>query len=225
MLHTTVQVILYALLAGLSPLALGATIAVVQTGRLRTLGFGIGFVVGQLLSCTLLVVLGVAATESKRTAYPGIQAGVELVLAAALVVLAFRIRRRGPVVHPESSERAHRLLDRLGRLHLATVSLAGCLLGIGGPKRLLLAALAATAITAGGLSHTAQAGLIVLYVALATALVWGPVLLSLVVGTRAVGVMEGVRQRIAPHAKELTFVALLVIAGMLVVDALVSLTT
>ena len=193
-----------------------------QTGRLRTLGFGVGFVVGQLLTCAVLVAVGVAGTGSSRQGYPGVQAGLELVVAAALIVLAVRIRRRGPVVHPESSARAHRLLDRLGRLHLVTVSLAGVLLGVGGPKRLLLTGFASATITAAGLSHSAQAGLVVLYVALASVLVWGPVLMRLVLGTRAVGIMQSLQARLAPRAKELTVNALLVLAAMLVLDAILT---
>jgi hypothetical protein len=221
MLHATIQLILYGFLAGLSPLALGATIAVMQTGRVRTLGFGVGFVVGQLLTCVLLVALGVAGTGSSRS-YPGVQAGLELLVAAALIVLAVRVRRRGPVVRPESGERARRLLDRLGRVHLVTVSLVGLLLGIGGPKRLLLTAFAAATITAAGLPHAAQAGLVVLYVALASVLVWGPVLLQLFLGRRAVGIMQSLQARLAPRSKELTVYALLVLAAMLVLDAILT---
>jgi hypothetical protein len=43
MIHATVQLLLYALLAGFSALAFAATIAVMQAGRLKTLGFGTGF--------------------------------------------------------------------------------------------------------------------------------------------------------------------------------------
>ena len=50
---------------------------------------------------------------------------------------------------------------------------AGLLLGIGGPKRLVLTALAATTITTSALNDSGEAALVVLYVALATALVWG----------------------------------------------------
>ena len=193
-----------------------------QTGRVRTLGFGVGFVTGQLLTCAVLVAVGVAGTGSSRRGYPGVQAGLELVVAAALIVLAVRIRRRGPVVHPESSERAHRLLDRLGRVHLVTVSFAGLVLGIGGPKRLLLTGFAAATITAAGLPHSAQAGLVVLYVALASVLVWGPVVLQLFLGSRAVGIMQSLQARLAPRAKELTVYALLVLAAMLVLDAILT---
>ena len=107
-------------------------------------------------------------------------------------------------------------------MHLVTVSLAGVLLGVGGPKRLLLTGFASATITAAGLSHSAQAGLVVLYVALASVLVWGPVLLRLVLGTRAVGIMQSLQARLAPRAKELTVNALLVLAAMLVLDAVLT---
>ena len=68
MIHATIQLLLYALLAGFSPLAFAATIAVMQAGRLKTLGFGTGFVLGQVFTCSLFVIVGVAVTgASKRT--------------------------------------------------------------------------------------------------------------------------------------------------------------
>ena len=68
MIHATIQLLLYALLAGFSALAFAATIAVMQAGRLKTLGFGTGFVIGQLLICSLFVIFGVVvAGASKRT--------------------------------------------------------------------------------------------------------------------------------------------------------------
>ena len=65
------------------------------------------------------------------------------------------------------------MIERLGRLRFLTTLLAGLLLGIGGPKRLVLTALAATTITTSGIASSSEAALVVLYVGLATALVWG----------------------------------------------------
>ena len=50
MTHSAIEVLLYALLADLSPLAFVATIAVSQAGRLKVPGFGIGFVGAELLT-------------------------------------------------------------------------------------------------------------------------------------------------------------------------------
>ena len=47
MLHATFQVVLYGLLAGFTALGFAATLTVMPSGRLKALGFGIGFVGAQ----------------------------------------------------------------------------------------------------------------------------------------------------------------------------------
>ena len=69
---------------------------------------------------------------------------------------------------------------------------AGVLLGIGGPKRLVLTGrLTATTIVTAGVGHAGEAALVVVYVVVATALVWGPVILLVFLGKRAVALMAG----------------------------------
>jgi threonine/homoserine/homoserine lactone efflux protein len=146
-LHAAIQLLLYALLAGLSPVAFAATIAVMPAGRLKVLGFGTAFVLAQSLTCSLFVIIGVVATGSSRTSHPGVHASLEIALAAVLVWLASRLRRRPPAAREGASPRTQVMIERLGRLRFLTTLLAGLLLGIGGPKRLVLRALAATTIT------------------------------------------------------------------------------
>src|SRR4051812_30790934 len=151
MIHATIQLLLYALLAGFSALAFAATIAVMQAGRLRTIGFGTGFVVGQLLTCSLFVTFGVVVTGAGSRTHSTLLAVVELILAFLLIVFALRARRTAHLDRESSSRRTQAVLERLGRMRFLTTTLAGFLLGIGGPKRLLLTALAATAITTAGI--------------------------------------------------------------------------
>src|SRR6476469_5127107 len=172
MLHALLQVILYALLAGLSPLAFAATIAVMRAGRPQALAFGIGFVTAQLVIFTVFLVIEVGATgRSRRT---GVQVVIELVLAAALVWLAREAPRLLAERREASGERTQRRLERLGRVRLRTALGTGVLLGIGGPKRLVLGAVAATAITTAGFRTSTQIVLALVYVAVAAALVWAP---------------------------------------------------
>jgi len=224
MLHPTIQVLLYGLLAGLSPLALTATIAVMPAGRLKTLGFGVGFVLAQALTCSVLVILGVAVTGSNRQGHPGIQATLEILLALALIGLALRVRRRPPTPKEDSSARTQALLDRLGRLHFLTTIAAGFLLGIGGPKRLVLTALAATTIVTAS-RDAGEAVLVVVYVAVATALVWGPVVLDVLLGERAIALLESAQGEVGRRQPQITVYALLVLAALLAVDAVAALLT
>ena len=60
------------------------------------------------------------------------------------------------------------MLERLSRLRVLTTVVAGFLLGIGGPKRLVPTCLAATTIVTAGLGDADEAALVVVYVTLAT---------------------------------------------------------
>ena len=220
MIHATIQLLLYALLAGFSALAFAATIAVMQAGRLKTLGFGTGFVLGQLLTCSLFVIFGVVVTGASNRMHSALLAALELLLALLLIAVALRLRRAPPVETEGSSERTQAMLERLNRMRFLTTSIAGFLLGIGGPKRLLLTALAATAITTAGVRDVAKTALVVWYCALATVLVWGPVVVYVLLGDRAVGVMTRAQQRLARRQPGVKVYAVLVLAGMLILDAL-----
>ena len=224
MIQAAIQVLLYGLLAGLSPLAVAATIVVMSAGRLKALGFGVAFVAAQLLTCSVLVIIGVAA-GSNRNSYPGVQAILAALLAFALIMLALRIRRSPPTAQERSSARTQALLDRLGRLHFLTTVVAGFLLGIGGPKRLVLTALAATTIVASGVGNAGEGVLVIVFVAVATVLVWGPVLLYVLLGQRAVELMEGAQGEVVRRQPQVTVYALLVLAALLVVDAVGGLLT
>jgi hypothetical protein len=225
MLHATIQVVLYGLLAGLSALAFAATLAVMPSGRLKALGFGAGFVGAQILTCSVLVIFGIAATGSSGKSHPGLRAALEVALALVLIALALVIRRRppntndSPTAHDRSKARTQALLERLNRLRILTTVVAGFVLGIGGPKRLVLTSLAATTIVTAGLGDAEEAALVVVYVMLATALVWGPLILFLLLGKRVIAFMEGVQGEAGRRQPQVTVYALLILAGLLVLDA------
>jgi hypothetical protein len=220
MIHATIQLLLYALLAGFSALAFAATIAVMQSGRLKTLGFGVGFVIGQLLTCSLFVIFGVVVTGASKRTHAALLATLELLLALLLIAIALRLRRSPPIATKGPSERTQAVVERLGRMRFLTTSIAGFVLGIGGPKRLLLTALAATAITTAGVRDAGETALVLWYCALATVLVWGPVIVYVLLGERAVGVMTRAQQRLAQRQPGVKVYAVLVLAGMLILDAL-----
>jgi hypothetical protein len=217
--HVAIQLLFYALLAALSPVAFAATIAVMPAGRLKTLVFGTAFVLAQALTCSVFVIIGVAAFGTKSD-HPDLHAALELALAAALVGLAMRIRRRPRAASEDSSPRMQATIERLGRLSLLTSLLAGLLLGIGGPKRLVLTALAATTITTAGLQDSGEAALVVLYAVIATALVWGPVAAFVLLGDRAISRMKTAQADMAQRQPKATVYALLLIAALLTLGAI-----
>jgi hypothetical protein len=84
---------------------------------------------------------------------------------------------------------------------------------------LLLTSLAATTIVTAGLSDTGQGVLVALFVALAAALVWGSVILNVILGKRAIALMQDAQSAVARRQPQIAVNALLVLAALLAVDA------
>jgi Sap-like sulfolipid-1-addressing protein len=213
------QLFLYAVLAAFSPLALAATMTAIGAGRRQALGLAVGFVTGQLVSLALFVIVDFAAVGSSRRRYPGIRAPLAFGLAVVLIWLAGRVRRRPPPVS-ESTSRADALLARLSRLGYLTTLAVGLLLGIGGPKRLVLTAFAAALISTTAAVSSAKAELVVVYAALSTALVWGPVAFYVLRGEKAVTLMKAAQEKANRHQPAVTIFALRGVAALLLIDAI-----
>jgi hypothetical protein len=209
----------YALIAAASPLGLAATLTVLRTGRLQALGLAVGVVVGQLFACGALVLIG-SVSIGHRTKRPDVEGVLEILLGAALIVLALRLHRR-PERARRDGDRSRLILDRLQRLRFTTDVVAGLALGVGGPKRLVLTALAAASITAAGLGASREAVLVLWYGALATAVVWAPVLAALVLGERAVDLLDTGFDWLSRHERAVTVSVLLLVGAFLVVHGTV----
>ena len=223
MLHAAVQVVLYGLLAGFTALGFAATLTVMPSGRLKALGFGLGFVGAQSLTCSVLVIFGIAVVGKKS--HPDLRAVLEVALALVLIALALMVHRRpadtndSATAHERSKARTQALLERLRRLRVLTTIVAGFLLGIGGPKRLVLTSLAATTIVTAGLGDADQATLVVVYVTLATALVWAPLILFVLLGSRVIALMENAQGDIGRRQPQVTVYAFVILAALLLLDA------
>jgi hypothetical protein len=215
------QLIPYALVADASPLGLAAAVTVMRTGRLKALAFALGAVGGQFLSCALLVVIG-AVTVGHRSGNQTLEALLELGLGIALLVLAVVVRRRPAAAGP-SSTRTGAALDRLSRVHALTAFSIGLLLGIGGPKRLVLTGLAAAAITASGSGGGEEAVLVGWYGVLATMVVWVPVLAFVLLGQRAVEKVDSGFEWFTRHRRPVTVWSLVVVGVLLAAGGLAQL--
>ena len=192
---TAAHVVLYALLAAASALAITAVIVVLRTNRARINGiaFTIGFVVGQSAVCVFALAIGIGTVPERDHTHDTFQAVLEVLVGAGLLVAAWRVRHPRPHPNPlrtgrireEVTTRRAAAVERLGSLRPSAMAGSGALLGIGGPKRLTLTLLAVATIATGGLATTTEVSLVAVYVAIATALVWVPLGLTLVFGPRA----------------------------------------
>jgi hypothetical protein len=215
------QLLAYAVVATATPLGLAATLAVIASGRLKALLFGIGFVVAQLGSLAVLVVVGAALDPSSDRDHHGFRVGLELAFGAALLLLALAVHRR-PADDGDDSSVAQ-VLDRLRRLRPLTALAAGVLLGVGGPKRLVLTALAAATIAASGTAGRDSVALAVGYAAIATLVVWLPIAAFVVAGDRAVGAIDAAARALAARQRAVTVVCLAVVGVLAVVHGLAQL--
>jgi hypothetical protein len=213
----------YAFIAAATPLGIAATLTVLRTGRVQALWFAIGVVTGQLVACGVLVFLG---TESfgNRTKRPYVDGVLGLVVGLALLALAFVVHRRPVRAQPDGG-RSRKILSRLERVHATTALVVGLALGVGGPKRLLLTGLAAASITAAGVDGAKDAALVIWYDVLATVVVWAPVLAALVLGDRAVDVLNRGFRWLTRYQHVVTVSVLLVVGSFLVIDGVALLVT
>ena len=219
MLSAALHLIPYALLATLSPLGFAATVTVMRTGRLRALAFALGVVFGQLLACSALVAIGAVATPDRSKSHTTFEGLFELGLALLLLSYAWVVQRRPQTARRTSNGRSKAALERLQRVHLVTASGVGLLLGIGGPKRLVLTALASASIVAAGFTGSNEAALIGWYGLLATVLVWLPVLGYLLLGNRAVVALDATLEWLARHRRPATVSVLVIVGLALLVNA------
>ena len=176
---------LYGFIAAASPLALVATVVVLRSHRARL--NGVIFAAAFLLA-GLGVVLAVVAIGSATAPGPGGSSTAAAVLALALGVLllgaGLRIRRGSAPANADGAGRTRALLDRLALITPKTAFPAGALLGIGGPKRLTIGIVTATTISGADLSRSESVVAAVLYVVVASVLVWAPVAFYVVAGPR-----------------------------------------
>jgi Sap, sulfolipid-1-addressing protein len=220
-LSAAVHLIPYALIATLSPLGFAATITVMRTGRLKAVAFGLGVVVGQLLACAFLVWIGAAATPDHTKAYPTFEGLLEVGVGVTLLCFAPVVQRRPETAGSPRSGRSQAALDRLQRVHVLTTFAVGLLLGIGGPKRLVLTGLASASIVAAGINGSDEAVLVGWYVTLATVLVWLPVLAYLFFGNWAVTRLDAALEWLGRHRRPAIVWTLAVVGTLLLVDGLV----
>jgi Sap, sulfolipid-1-addressing protein len=212
--------------AAASPFALAAVLVVLTGARARLKGaaLAIGFVAGQTAFFFLVFAVGTASSDGEN--HPTVVDIIAIAFGTALLLTALYVRRhrsdlaaaaRGP------NPRTEAIRSRLANLGPLTALGTGAALGIVGPKRISVTLVVSAAIAAAGLSSAGALGLAVLYVAVATILVWVPVLLYIVLGPRATEWLANGQRWIGQHKEPLTFYPSAVLGTVLVVDGIVHL--
>ena len=217
-------VVAYGLIAAVSPLALAATLAVLntRTPRLNGVVFAIAFLLSGALVVVLVIAIGSIAAPGRGGSSTA-AASLELLLGLLLIAGGLRASRRPTTELAPSEERTRSrtsaLLERLGRLNAKTALGAGVLLGIGGPKRLTVSIVAATAIAAAGLTAQGEAAQTALYVLLGGVLVWLPISLFVVAGRRSRAWFSASEAWLTSHERAIVTLLLFLFGVLLILDA------
>jgi hypothetical protein len=222
-IHAGGHVLFYALAAAASPLVLTATFVVIRSERPRTNGIAFlsGFLLGTTIACGLGLALGQAFVD-RLDSHETVEGVLTLLLGVALLAVGLRARHTPPRPAARGS-RASAILARLSNVRpAAAFSMAG-LLGFGGPKRLVLTFLAMASVSEAGLRDGEDLTLVVVYIAVATALVSVPVGIVIVAGERAAVILERGQSWLTDHAVALRVWLSLGIGAALIVDALLRL--
>jgi len=219
----TLQVLVYAVAAALSPVVLAVTLTVLASGRGRRNGiaYALGFLAGQALVCTVALLAGSSSSTLESRGNEPILGGLEATLGLLLIAAAWRKRPWLPAQPRTVSPRLVALHDRLelgSKLANLSPRLAftgGAALGVGA-KRLVITLLAMAEINVARLLPSEQIGLALLYVAVAGILVWIPVGLYLLSGRRADLLVAEMRAWLTAHERTVNFYVSLLTGVLLV---------
>ena len=219
--ETTSRILLFALVAGVSPIAIVSTLAVLTSRRGRTNGIVLvaGFMLGQTAAFLAAYFVGSAATTD-REENEQLAAALELAFGAALLAIAWPQRRYGRTEVASAPSRTKALLARLRGLRPSTSFAFGALLGVGGVKRLTITIVAGATVGIASLLPTEEVALALLYLLVAGALVWVPVGVYVVAGARADEWVTAAEEWLTTNERRLGFFSTLVFGVLLTSDAL-----
>lgn len=222
MLETTWRVLLFALIAGMSPIAIVSTLAVLTSRRGRTngLAFVTGFMLAQSAIFLAAFFVGSAATTD-REGNEHLAAALELAFGVALLALAWpqRRNRMTGVGGGGGGTRTKALLERLRGLRPVTAFSFGALLGVG-VKRLSITILAGGTVGVASLLLVEELALGLLYLLVACLLVWVPVGVYVVAGARADDWMAAAEDWLLANERRLGFFSTVVFGLLLISDAM-----
>ncbi len=221
MAETTWRILLFGLLAGVSPIAIVSTLAVLTSRRGRTNGivFAAAFMLGQTAAFLVAYLVGSAATAD-REENEQLAAALELAFGAALLAVAWPQRRHRRADAAGGPSRTKALLGRLRGLRPGTAFTFGALLGIGGVKRLTVTIVAGATVGIASLLPAEEVALAALYLLVGGVLVWLPVSVYVVAGARADEWMAAAEEWLTTNERRLGFFSTLVFGVLLTSDAL-----
>ena len=197
-----------------SPLPLIAVLVMILSpnGRGRSLGFAVGRVLGVL--ATVIAVAALSELVTQGTGGTRVSAALRVVLGVALVLLAlFKIRSR-----PKGSDepKTPGWMQALDGMPPAKALRTGFLVTAINPKELIFGIAAGVVIGSATLPLGTVAAALIIYTAIATITVVGPVVAYLLVGARVRGMLEPVRTWLVHYYNVVIAVVLAIIGAVMI---------
>jgi len=219
------QIIPLAAGVALSPLPIIAVILLLTGPRGR--GSGMSFLAGWLLGLATvgtLVLLAADGANAGGSGAPAVWAGVVLIALGVLLAIVGVRQWRGRPAEGESQELPGwmRTVESFTAPKAAAVAVG---FAAAKPKNLLLTAGAATAIAQTGTGASQQAGAMATFVVLASVGVASPVAVSLLMGDRAAGMLERMRDWLVRENQTIIAVICILIAAKLIGDGITGLSS
>jgi len=219
------EVIPFAVVVAISPMAVVAIILVLFSARARvnSIVFTLGWIVGVAIVGTVIYLLADAGDVSKGGSGSDTSYWLKLVAGVLLVLFAFRHWRKQPAAGEEVSQ--PKWMSSIDTLTPVKAGGLGVALAALNPKNLALTLAAGTSLAqATGVSGgEATVGLVV-FVLIASLGIIVPVVLFFVGGERAAGILDGWRTWLSIHNTAVTATVLLVIGAVLFSQGLRGLT-
>ena len=209
------QILPLAIAAGISPIPIIGVVLMLVTPRART--NGPAFVVGWILGLAVVGVVGLTVANAAGASDNGAASDgantTQIVLGAALIVLALRQWRK----RPKAGEEPEMPKWMTAVDHFTPVKAAGMgvVLSAVNPKNLILALSATATIGATSLSGADQAIAYAVFALIATIGVAAPIVIYFTMGERAASLLDELKQWLAHHNAAIMAVILLVIGGKL----------
>ena len=207
------EVIPFAVVVAISPLAVVAIILVLFSARARvnSILFTLGWIVGVAVVGTVIYLLADAGDVSSGGSGSDTSYWLKLVVGVLLVLFAFRHWRKRPASGEDVAQ--PKWLSSIDTLTPVKTAGLAVLLAAANPKNLALTLAAGTSLAQAGVSGgEATVGLVV-FVVIASIGIIVPVVLYFVGGERAAGILDGWKTWLSIHNTAVMATVLLVIVA------------
>lgn len=208
----------------LSPIPIVAVVLMLSTPRGRSNGaaFAVGWVLGLLVVSNIVLVVESGADDAD-SASSTTASTVTLVLGVLFLVMAARQWRK----RPAKGEAAlmPKWVAAVDHFKLPKAFVLGILLSAVNPKNLALTVAAAASIAQVGLSSAEAETAALIFVAIGSLTVVGPVLLYLIAGDRVANLLASVKEFMTEHNAVIMMIVLLILGAKLIGNGISDLTT